>query len=111
MAFTNTDVDNILTEVQRNVIKADINSDVFYEDMIRRMQYGKDNGCTTCLLIEKYEKSFERLKKKWEPILVADGVDPIPTDEAAFAALVFAHDDYKDKKAIVDAMLAEMAGQ
>ena len=110
MAFTQENVDSMLSETQRNVIKNDVSSDVFYEDMIRRMQYAQDK-CIECPLLEKYNLCFDRLKKEWEPKLIAAGVEVIPTDEAEFAALVFAHQGYKDKKARDQEALDDMNGQ
>jgi len=79
-----------LTETQKSVIQNDINSDIFDEDMKRRLNW---------VLTHKYERCFDRLKKEWEPKLIADGAESLPTDPDAFAQLVFAHKDYKDCKA------------
>lgn len=50
------------------------------------------------LLLYKYERCMERLRKEWEPKLQARSLD-IPFDDDAFATLVFAQPDYKDRKA------------
>ena len=79
-----------LSEVQKKVIKNDIHEDIFDEDMKRRLEY---------VLTHKYERCYERLKKEWEPKLVAKGVAMIPTSKDAFAELVFGQPDYKGRKA------------
>ena len=78
-----------LTETQKSVIKNDISSDIFDEDMKRRLNW---------VLTHKYERCFDRLKKEWEPKLAAAGVESLPTDKDAFAQLVFARPEYKDRK-------------
>ena len=77
-----------LSDTQKRVIQNDIHSDVFEEDMKRRLQY---------ILSHKYERCFERLKKEWEPKLVASGVELLPTNPDAFAQMVFSHPDYKSR--------------
>ena len=79
-----------LNETQKNVIKNDIHADEFEADMCRRLCY---------VLTHKYEQSFDRLKKEWEPKLAASGAKSIPTDKDEFANLVFAHPEYKDRAA------------
>ena len=78
-----------LKAIQKQVIQNDINADTFESDMHERLFY---------ILNHKYNQCFKRLKTQWEPILTAEGAESLPTDPDAFAALVFAHDDYKDKK-------------
>lgn len=86
-------VDNIdlftLTETQKQVIKNDINADIFDEDMKRRLQY---------ILMHKYERCFARLKQEWDKKLAENGVDMIPTNPDAYAELVFRQPNYKNKK-------------
>jgi hypothetical protein len=86
-------VDNVelftLTDTQKNVIKNDINDDIFDEDMKRRLQY---------ILMHKYERCFERLKKEWDNKLAANGVQNIPLDKDLYAELVFTQPNYKDRK-------------
>lgn len=77
-----------LSEMQKKVIQNDIESEVFDQDMKRRLQY---------ILTHKYERCFERLKKEWEPKLVASGVQSIPVDKDQFSQLVFAHPQYKNR--------------
>lgn len=79
-----------LSEVQKQVIKNDIQAEIFDEDMCRRLQY---------ILMHKYERCFERLRKEWEPKLIAAGAKSLPTDKDEFAALCFAHPQYKDRSA------------
>ena len=79
-----------LTETQKSVIKNDISSDVFDEDMKRRLNW---------VLTHKYEQCFKRLKSEWEPKLAALGVESLPTNPDAFAQLVFARPEYKDRAA------------
>lgn len=83
-----------LSETQKKVIQNDINADIFDADMMRRLEY---------ILMHKYEECFKRLKNEWEPKLKASGVTSVPLDEAAFAQLVFAQPEYKDRKARDDA--------
>lgn len=78
-----------LTETQKKVIQNDIPSEIFDEDMKRRIRW--------VILDEKYKKCFERLKKEWEPRLKANGVTSIPLDEEAFAELVFSQPNYKSR--------------
>ena len=77
-----------LSETQKQVIRNDIHDEIFDEDMKRRLQY---------ILMHKYERCFERLKKEWEPKLKASGIQSIPLDEDAFAQLVFSHSQYKSR--------------
>ncbi len=78
-----------LSEIQKNVIKNDINSDNLDFDMQRRLQW---------VLIHKYERCMERLKKEWMPKLIENGVTSVPTDNDALAELIFSQPNYKDRK-------------
>jgi len=78
----------VLSDTQKNVIKDYVSSDIFEEDMKRRI---------TWVINEIYKEAFKRLKAKWEPKLAKSGVDSIPTDKDKFAELVFKQDDYKDR--------------
>ena len=78
-----------LSETQKNVIKNDIDSDVFDDDMKRRLNY---------ILMHKYDQCFKRLKAEWDSKLAALGVESIPTNPDAYATLVFAREEYKDRK-------------
>ena len=79
-----------LTEIQKNVMKNDIASDIFDADMKRRLEY---------ILTHKYEQCFKRLKAEWDPKLEVLGVESIPTNKDAYAELVFARPEYKDRAA------------
>ncbi len=77
-----------LSDVQKQVIKNDISADIFDEDMKRRLQW---------VLMHKYERCFERLKKEWDAKLALNGVKMIPTDPDAYASLVFSQPNYLDR--------------
>lgn len=77
-----------LSDTQKLVIQNDIHSDIFEDDMKRRLQY---------ILTHKYERCFERLKKEWEPKLKENGVTSIPLDNDAFAQLVLSQPNYKNR--------------
>lgn len=79
-----------LSDTQKKVIKNDINADIFDADMERRLQY---------ILTHKYEQCFKRLKGEWDQKLISNGVESVPTDPDAYAELVFAQPNYKDRKA------------
>lgn len=79
-----------LSEVQKNVIKNDIHEDIFDEDMKRRLHW---------VLTHRYEQSFEALKKEWDSRLASNGVKMIPTDPDAYAEVVFAQPNYKNRSA------------
>jgi len=79
-----------LNETKEKVIKNEIHADIFDEDMKRRLEW---------VLMHKYERCFERLKKEWDQKLIANGVESVPTDRDAYAQLVFAQPNYKDRKA------------
>jgi hypothetical protein len=79
-----------LSEIQKQVIKHNINSDQFDDEMKRRLRW---------VLTHKYEQCFGRLKKEWDPKLLANGIDMIPTNPDAYAQLVFSQPNYKDKTA------------
>lgn len=78
-----------LTELQKKVIKNDIPEEIFDEDMKRRLRW--------VLLDEKYERCYERLRREWEPKLIAKGHAMLPTDKNAFAELVFSQPEYKNR--------------
>jgi len=77
-----------ITEIQKKVLKNDIKSENFEEDIKRRIFY---------IINHKYEQCFKRLKAEWEPKLAARGAESLPTDKDAFAQLVFSQEDYKDR--------------
>lgn len=78
-----------LSATKENVIKNDVNEDIFDDDMKRRLCY---------ILDHKYEQCFKRLKTEWEPKLADRGITSIPLDPDAFAELVFQQEDYKSRK-------------
>ncbi len=77
-----------LSEIQKKVIQNDIHSDIFDEDMKRRLQY---------ILTHKYEQCFIRLKQEWDQKLAESGVKIIPTNADEYAQLVFSQSSYKDR--------------
>jgi hypothetical protein len=79
-----------LSDIQKQVIMNDIPTDIFDADMNRRLQW---------VLMHKYEECFKALKAEWDPKLAANGVDMIPTNHDAYAQLVFAQHNYKDRSA------------
>jgi len=78
-----------LNETQKKVLKNDIHDDMFEDDMARRLKY---------ILEHKYEQCYKRLKTEWDGKLEANGVQSIPLDKDAYAELVFAQPQYKDRK-------------
>lgn len=78
-----------LSEVQKKVIQNDIPSEIFEDDMKRRLQW--------VLIDVKYQKCMERFRKEWEQKLKAKGVEMLPTNDDAFAQLVFSQPDYKNR--------------
>lgn len=84
-----------LSDTQKQVIKDKIPADIFDADMKRRLQW---------VLTHKYEECFKALKAEWDPKLAANGVTMIPTDPDAYAQLVFAQPNYKDRAAREEAV-------
>jgi len=76
-----------LSETQKKVIKNDIPSEIFEEDMKRRIHY---------ILMHKYENCMERLKKDWKDKL-EEYYELIPTSDEKLAELIFSHPEYKDR--------------
>ncbi len=77
-----------LTPTQQKVIQNDIPTEIFADDMKRRLQW---------VLSHKYEQCFKRLKAEWDQKLVANGVQSVPTDKDAYAQLVFAQPNYMSR--------------
>jgi hypothetical protein len=77
-----------LSDTQKKVIHADIDEDRFDADMKRRLHW---------VLNHKYERCLERMKAEWMPKL-KQRVDAVPTNDDAFAELVFSQPDYKSRK-------------
>jgi len=78
-----------LSTVRENVIKNDINEDIFSDDMDRRLEW---------VITQKYDQSFTRLKQEWDSKLIENGVTTIPTDPDEYATLVFSQANYKSRK-------------
>jgi len=76
-------------ETQMKIFKHDISEDILYEDLARRIAY---------ILSEKYKEIVKRLRKEWEQKFKAQGIDSIPLDDEKFCELVFANNQYQDKK-------------
>lgn len=72
------------------VLCNDIDGNMLLEDLKRRIHW---------VVMHKYEQCFKRLKNEWDKKLAANGVDMIPTDEAAYISLVVSQPNYKDRKA------------
>ena len=79
-----------LNETKKKVIKNDINSDLFEEDIRRRTRF---------IIEHKHKQCLKRLKDEWIPRLQDKGIESIPLDDDAFAELVFAQPEYEDRKA------------
>jgi hypothetical protein len=77
-----------LSDVKKQVLKSEIHDHIFDEDMKRRIQW---------IIIHKYEECFRKLKDKWDPILVVNGVKMVPTDQDEYASLVFAQPNYQSR--------------
>lgn len=73
-----------LNATKQKVIQNDIPSEIFQEDMERRVRWVAEH---------KYERCLQRLKQEWEPKLAKTHAS-IPTDPDALAELIFAHPDY-----------------
>lgn len=78
-----------LTPTQCQVLCDQIPTDVLEDDLKRRLQW---------VLMHKYERCFARLKQEWDAKLAANGVEMIPTNPDAYAQLVFAQPNYKDRQ-------------
>ena len=79
-----------LSDTQKKVLCNDLYADTINEEMCRRVNY---------VVMHKYEQCFKRLKREWDSKLAQNGVSQIPTDPDAYARLVFAQPNYKDRKA------------
>lgn len=96
-----------LSDIQKKVIMNDIHEDEFDADMKRRVKY---------ILQHKYERSFERMKQEWDQKLKSR-VESLPTNQDAYAQLVFSQPDYccrkirdqkfKEEEALKNAALKE----
>lgn len=78
-----------LEDWEKKVIQNDIPSEIFEEDMKRRLEW---------TLKHKAEQCYMRFEKEWLENLRQDpSVTSIPTDKAAFVAFVTSRPDYKDR--------------
>lgn len=77
-----------LKEIHKKVIQNDIPTNIFEQDMKRRIQY---------ILTHKYERCLERLKKEWMPKL-KERETSIPTNDEDLAALILSQPDYKNRQ-------------
>lgn len=78
-----------LSQIQKQIIQNDIDEDEFEADMERRVAW---------VLEHKLEQCYARLKKEWEPKLIAAGATSLPTSPEEFAQLVFSKQEYKSRK-------------
>ena len=75
---------------EQNVIKNDIPSDVFKEDIKRRIKW---------VITHKFDQCFNRLEQEWLPKLREDPrIESIPSNKQGFCEMIFSRADYKDKK-------------
>ena len=78
-----------LEEWEKTVIKNDIPLEQFEADMHRRLEW---------VLKHKAEQCYKRFEEEWLTKLRADpSVTSVPTDKAAFVAMVTARPDYKNR--------------
>ena len=77
-----------LTETQKKVLQYDIPEEIFEDDMKRRLQW---------VLTHKYEQCMARLRKEWEPKLIENGVQSVPTNPDALAELIFSQPNYENR--------------
>lgn len=74
---------------QENVIKNEVLTEEFEEDMKRRIKWVWEH---------KFEQCYKRFEEEWIEKLRADPtVTQIPTDKEAFVNLVLARPEYKNR--------------
>ena len=78
-----------LSETRKNVIKNDINEELFDEDIARRIEY---------ILMHKYQNCMDRLKNEWIPKLKLLGIESIPLNDDMLAEMIFSQPEYKSRK-------------
>ena len=78
-----------VSETQKKVICDHVASEIFDEDMKRRLQW---------VIGHLYEQSFLELRKRWEPV-ISTRVANVPSNWDDYANLVFAQPEYKDRSA------------
>jgi len=79
-----------LSETQKKVIKNDIKSEIFEDDIKRSLEW---------VISHKYEQCFKKMKAEWDEKLEKAGVASIPTNKDAYAELVFKQKAYKNRTA------------
>ena len=79
-----------LSDIQKKVMMYVIPSELFEDDMKRRLKW---------VLTHAYENWFEALKKEWDIKLAVNGIKMIPTDPDEYAKLVFSQPNYMNRSA------------
>ena len=77
-----------ITPAQIQVLHDVISSEAFDADMKARLLW---------VFTQKYDEALRKLRNEWGQKLRENGVANAPTDDAAFALLVFQQPNYKDK--------------
>ena len=85
-----------LTDLQQNILKNDLYSDTDNAGLDKWIQDAVDGKINNC---------WKRFQQEWTTKLMNDDsfTDSIPSNQAAFVALVTARADYKNRKARDDA--------
>ena len=87
-------VDNVevlnLTDIQVQILKDYVSSDIFESDMQRRVNY---------IITHLLEQATQIMITRETPNLLANGVQSIPTDPESLAQLIISQPGYMDKKA------------
>jgi len=91
-----------LNDTQKKVMMDYIHADQFDEDMKRRVNY---------IIMHLHEQCMKRLREEWMPKLKELSIESVPLNDDAFAELIFAQANYKDRKAReVESVVAVDAG-
>lgn len=77
-----------LSDIEKQILCDDIHADNLDADIKRRLAW---------VINHKIQFNVKRLRDQWLPKL-KDRVEAVPTDDLAFAQLVFSQEDYKDCK-------------
>jgi len=85
-----------LTDLQQNILKNDLYSDADNAGLDSWIQDAVDGKINSC---------WKRMQQEWTAKLMDDDsfTDSIPSNQAAFVALVTARSDYKNRKQRDDA--------
>lgn len=86
------------SDIQEQIIKDYIPSEIYDEDMTRRIQW---------VLNTIYDEAFKQLKTTWDIKLQENGVTMIPTDQESYAKLVFSQPNYMDRSARIKKLEAD----